>query len=388
MFMICSLFIPSFTYFRILKMKYFLIAGEASGDLHGANLIKAIKQKDAAALFQFWGGDLMAAQAPGLAVHYKNTSIMGLVEVLMKLRTILSNIKKCKEQILVFKPDVVVLIDYPGFNLRIAEFCKKNQIKVAYYIAPKVWAWKENRAKKLEQFVDELLLIFPFETDYFKKWKVNATYVGNPLLDEIHQFKSDEHFISKNQLSAKPIIALLPGSRKQEIEKILPLMMQIAASYKEYQFVVAGAPSIEADFYKQFLEHNSKIVFTQTYDLLSRSTAAIVCSGTATLEAALFNVPQVCGYVANAITYAIGRPFVKVKYISLVNLILDKPSITELIQKDFNLTKLQEEFEQILPHGARHTQLISDYNELKRILGKEGASDRAAEKITTLTFTS
>ena len=286
-------------------MKYFIIAGEASGDLHGANLMKVLKKKDPQAQFNFWGGDKMSAEAPGLLMHQKDLAIMGFVEVVLKLRTILGNIARCKKHILEFKPDMVVLIDYPGFNLRIAEFCKLHHIKNAYYISPKVWAWKENRVKKLEQFVDDLLLIFPFEINYFKKWKVNATYVGNPLLDELAEFTPNLNFYTDNKLDKRPVIALLPGSRKQEVKKMLPIMLEATKNYTAYQLVIAGAPSLENSFYEPYLNDRLNIVFGQTYDLLHNAVSAIVCSGTATLETALFNVPQVCGYAGNQLSYLI-----------------------------------------------------------------------------------
>ena len=366
-------------------MKYFIVAGEASGDLHGANLIKAIKQKDAQAEFQFWGGDLMQAQANGLLMHYNQTAIMGFVEVLLKIRTILGFLTLCKKQITAFKPDVVILIDYPGFNLRIAEFAKQQHIKTVYYIAPKVWAWKENRAKKLEKFVDELLLIFPFEVSYFKKWQVKASYIGNPLLDEINAFVPDPDFKTKNNLSPqKPIIALLPGSRKQEISTTLPNMMLLAQAYSNYEFVICAAPSIKPEFYQTFIGPNTKIIYNKTYEILHLAKAAIVCSGTATLETALFKVPQVCAYVANQISYVIAKQFVKIKYISLVNLNLDKPAITELIQHDYTLEKLKLEFEAILPTGNKYEALMQDYSTLATELNKQGASNNAAQIITDL----
>lgn len=366
-------------------MKYFIIAGEASGDLHGSNLIKAIKQQDSSAIFQFWGGDAMAAEAKGLLKHYKEVAIMGFVEVVMNLRTIFSNIDTCKKQIDAFNPDVVVLIDYPGFNLRIAEYCKGKHIKTAYYISPKVWAWKENRAKKLERFVDKLLLIFPFEVDYFKKWNVNAAFVGNPLLDAVEQFVPNLRFKQKHLLDNRHIIALMPGSRKQEISKILPMMIEATESYTDYQLVIAGAPGMDPDFYKPYLNDRVSIVFNETYDLLHLSTAAVVCSGTATLETALFNVPQVCGYIANSISYAIAKRLVNIKYISLVNLNLNRTCITELIQNDFSVTKLRHELDAILPNGKERTRMLEDYTELRTLLGGEGASARAAKEIISLT---
>jgi lipid-A-disaccharide synthase len=362
-------------------MKYFILAGEASGDLHGANLIRSIQGLDSTATFRFWGGDRMKAAADGLLVHYKNITLMGFVEVAMNLRTILGNISLCKKQLLEFRPDVVVLIDYPGFNLRIAEFCKQHGIKTVYYISPKVWAWKENRAKKLERFVDELLLIFPFEIEYFKKWKVRSTYVGNPLLDEIAAFRPNPNFREDNQLDERPVIALLPGSRKQEITRMLPIMLQATRNYPQYQFVIAGAPGFDRTFYAPYLDECVRIVFSQTYDLLHNSIAAIVCSGTATLETALFNVPQVCGYAANPLSFMIAKMLVNLDYISLVNLCLNRSCIAELLQYEMNSTNLQRELELVLPGGKAHQRMLDDYAELRNLLGNAGASRNAAQLI-------
>lgn len=362
-------------------MKYFIIAGEASGDLHGSNLIKALKKKDAHAEFNFWGGDLMAAQAEGLKMHYKSFTLMGFIEVVLNLRFILSTIKLCKTQILSYKPDVVIFIDYPGFNLRMAAFCKKHGFKTVYYIAPKIWAWKESRGKKLEKFIDELLIIFPFEIDYFKKWNVKTTYVGNPLQDALKNYKEEQ--LNHDGLPAnKPIIALLPGSRKQEIERILPVMSTLVSHFNQYQFVICGAPSIGVEAYQPFINENTTLIMNRTYDVLHRSTAAIVCSGTATLETALFNVPQVCGYVANPISYWIARMLVKIKYISLVNLCLNKTAITELIQHEFNINQLIDELNAILPGGSKREVIMDDYKQLHVLLGVDGASERAATLIT------
>jgi lipid-A-disaccharide synthase len=365
-------------------VKYFIIAGEASGDLHGSHLIRSIKQQDPSAEFRFWGGDNMKAEAEGLLVHYKDVTIMGFIEVILNLRTILGNIDRCKQQIAAFTPDVVILIDYPGFNLRIAEYCKQAGIKTAYYIAPKVWAWKENRAKKLEQFVDKLLLIFPFEVSYFKKWNVRSSFVGNPLLDAIATFRPTTDFRAIHKLDNRLIIALMPGSRKQEISKILPAMIEATASYQEYQLVIAGAPGMDPSFYTPYLNERVSIVFNETYDLLHQSTAAIVCSGTATLETALFNIPQVCGYIANPVSYAIAKLLVKIRYISLVNLNLDRECITELIQNDFSVENLHKELDMILPGGANRTKMLADYAELAALLGGPGASSRAAKEIISL----
>lgn len=366
-------------------MKYFIIAGEASGDLHGSNLISAIQTKDPQARFLFWGGDKMASKADGLLKHYKELSIMGFLEVVLNIRTIFNNIKLCKQQINEFNPDCIILIDYPGFNLRIAEWGKNQGYKIAYYIAPKVWAWKENRVKKLEQFVDKLLIVFPFEMAYFKRWKVNATYVGNPLLDELSNQVSSPTFYTENNLKPNvPIIALLPGSRKQEIRRMLPRMLKAVQHFSNYQFVIAGAPSIEKDFYTPYLLPNTNILYNQTYAILQHSNAAIVCSGTATLETALLNVPQVCGYVANSLSYAIARRLVRIKYISLVNLNMDKPCITELIQDAFTTENLISEMKKILPNGSERERMLSDYESLRTLIGAKGASDKAAHEIITL----
>ncbi|TAE79511.1 MAG: lipid-A-disaccharide synthase [Bacteroidetes bacterium] len=364
-------------------MKYFIIAGEASGDLHGAHLIAAIKQQDKDASFQFWGGDLMAEQTSGLRMHYKQITIMGFVEVLLNLRTIFNNIALCKAHIEAFAPDVVVLIDYPGFNLRIAEFCKKKGIKTVYYIAPKIWAWKENRGKKLEQFVDELLIIFPFEIPYFKKWKVKTTYVGNPLIDAITNYTYNTNFLTEQGIT-KPLIALLPGSRKQEIDKILPLMLEVVSQFPEYEFIIAGAPGLTKLHYEPYLNNQVKLVFGETYNLLKQAKAAIVCSGTATLETALFNVPQVCGYVANPISYHIAKWLVNIKYISLVNLCLDKPAILELIQHDFTAERMVVALKAVLPGGPHYPHMMADYQKLGELLGGEGASKLAAQRVVAM----
>lgn len=364
-------------------MNYFLIAGEASGDLHGARLIKALKQKDPEANFKFWGGDLMEMQAPGaLVTHYRENAIMGFVEVLMNLGKISRNLSSCKQAILNFKPDVVILIDYPGFNLRIAEFCRQNGIKTVYFIAPKVWAWKESRAKKLEKNVDLLLLIFPFEVNYFKKWKINTHYIGNPLLDEISEFlHNKEQAVTKIE---KPLIALLPGSRKQELAKMLPVMIKAIKKFPEYEAIICGAPGLQASDYKPYLEEGVRLEFGKTYSIVSKAKAALVCSGTATLETALLGIPQVCGYIANPISIQIAKLLVKVKYISLVNLNLDRQVIPELIQDDFNPDTIEKNLRSLMPGGDKHKQLIRDYEELKNLFGPIGADLRAAESIWKL----
>ncbi|MCA0427016.1 MAG: lipid-A-disaccharide synthase [Bacteroidetes bacterium] len=364
-------------------MNYFIIAGEASGDLHGARLIQAIQEKDLQANFKFWGGDLMAAQAPGgLITHYRENAIMGFVEVVMNLGKIKKNFTACKQAILHFKPDVVILIDYPGFNLRMAEFCKKQGIKTVYFIAPKVWAWKENRAKQLEKNVDLLLLIFPFEVDYFKKWKINTRYVGNPLLDEIADFIS--HKPIEISAANKPLLALLPGSRKQELAKMLPIMLQTLKRFPEFDAVICGAPGLDASAYQPYLSDGVKLEFGKTYEIVSKATAALVCSGTATLETALLGIPQVCGYKANPISMRIAKLLVKVKFISLVNLNLNRAAIPELIQEDFNPERVEMELRALMPGGEKHDQLLNDYQELKTVFGSTGADKRAADAVLEL----
>ncbi len=361
-------------------MKYFLVAGEASGDNHAADLIRAIKSHDIAAEFAFWGGDAMANASEGLKMHYKEYSIMGFLEVLLRIRKITQMMARCQSDIILFKPDVVILVDFPGFNLRIAAFCKLHGIKVVYYIAPKVWAWKEGRVKKLEKYTDKVLLILPFEKEYFKKFKVNTVFVGNPSFEQVGKFISDTKFKETYLKDNKPLVALLPGSRKQEIKQMLPLMSKMANAYPHYHFLVAGAPSLKEKDYLKYVSENLNVVFGKTYDILANSKAAIVCSGTATLEAALFNVPQVCGYKGNIISYFIARMLVKIKYISLVNLCLDKPLIKELIQFDWNQEALQTEFEKILD-GQGRIDMLAGYDKLKKLLQYDKTSDKAAEEV-------
>lgn len=367
--------------FQDQKMKYFLIAGEASGDLHGARIMKSILQEDKSAEFRFWGGDQMNAVAPGLITHYKANAIMGFVEVVMSLKKVLNNLSHCKSEILKFQPDVVIFIDYPGFNLRMAEFCKKNGFKTVYFIAPKVWAWKENRAKKLELYIDLLLIIFPFEIEYFKKWKVNTQYIGNPLLDEVDEFNAANPF---NKGNDKPILALLPGSRRQEIKLMLPIMLDTAARLPQFRVLICGAPGLEYDDYEPYLKKDVDLEFGRTYSILARSEAAIVCSGTASLETALLNVPQVCAYKANPISIAIGRLLVKAKYMSLVNLNLGRLAVPELLQEVFTVERILTELENVLPGGKGHEKLQQDYAELRKVFGEHGADKRAAKEIIQL----
>ncbi|MEN4758835.1 lipid-A-disaccharide synthase [Chryseobacterium sp. C39-AII1] len=364
-------------------MKYYIIAGEASGDLHGSNLMKALKEKDPRSEFRFWGGDLMKAQGGTLVKHYRDLAFMGFLEVAMNLRTILNNIKFCKEDIKNHQPDVLILVDYPGFNLRIAKFAKELGIKVIYYISPQLWAWKEGRVEIIKKYVDEMMVILPFEEDFYKKHGVHSHFVGHPLLDAISTLQdiSVENFKAEHQLNEKEIIALLPGSRAQEVEKMLEIMLSVRPYFKEYQFVIAGAPSLPKEFYQKYVDDNVHFVSNKTYDLLRCSKAALVTSGTATLETALLNIPEVVCYRGSKISYAIAKRLVKnIKYISLVNLIMDREVVKELIQNDLNTNNLVEELKKILETDKR-SQVLADYELLREKLGGKGASENAAEVI-------
>lgn len=364
-------------------MKYYIIAGEASGDLHGSNLMKALKQKDSGAEFRFWGGDLMQKQGGNLVKHYRDLAFMGFLEVAMNLRTILNNIKFCKEDIRNYKPDVLILIDYPGFNLRIAKFAKELGIKVVYYISPQLWAWKEGRVEIIRKYVDEMMVILPFEEDFYRKHGVKSHFVGHPLLDAISGLEdiNPQKFKVENGLNEKEIIALLPGSRKQEVEKMLEIMLSVRPHFENYQFVIAGAPSLEKDFYQKYVDENVHFVSNKTYDLLRCSKAALVTSGTATLETALLNVPEVVCYRGSKISYAIAKRLVKnIKYISLVNLIMDKEVVKELIQNELNTKSLVREL-QLIMDGEKRDQMLNDYASLREKLGGKGASENAAAVI-------
>jgi len=365
-------------------MKYYLIAGEASGDLHGANLMRALQQIDPKAEFRFWGGDRMEAVGGKLVKHYRDLAFMGFWEVVTNLRTILRNIDFCKRDITQFQPDVLIFIDYPGFNMRIAKWAKQRGIPTHYYISPQIWAWKENRIKAIKRDVDAMYVILPFEKDFYEgKHGYPVHFVGHPLLDAIAARKevSEEVFKKENGLDQRPIIALLPGSRKQEIAKMLSVMLSVVGSYHEYQFVIAGAPSQEYDFYKQFIkEENVHFVSGKTYDLLAHSYAALVTSGTATLETALLNVPEVVCYRGNWISYQIAKRVISLKYISLVNLITDAPVVTELIQGDLCTRNLKTELNKLLDSDYRE-KLFKDYQALREKLGNEGASERTAQAI-------
>lgn len=364
-------------------MRYYVIAGEASGDLHGGNLITALHKKDTAAHIRCWGGDKMEAAGATLVKHYRELAFMGFVEVIANLRTILRNIDFCKKDIIAYNPDVLVLIDYPGFNLRIAEWAKQKGIKVVYYISPQVWAWKANRVKKIRRDVDKMLVILPFEVDYYKdKWDYNVTYVGHPLTEVI---ENERNNIAVEQLSDRPIIALLPGSRKQEIQVKLPIMLQMVEKFPEYQFVVAQAPAQPDSLYHNLIGDKKVLIANnQTYNLLKQAKAALVTSGTATLETALFGVPEVVCYKGNPVSFWLATKLVDVKYISLVNLIMDKEVIKELIQDEFNPGQLYIELYKVLENKDYIATLKADYAELWNKLGTNSTSELAAEEIVAL----
>lgn len=375
-------------------MKYFLVAGEASGDLHGSNLIASLKKKDAGAEFQCFGGDLMEGQGAKVLKHYKELAFMGFIPVLLNLRTILRNMKMCQQAILDYQPDVVILIDYPGFNLDIAKFVsKKTSIPVYYYISPKVWAWKEYRVKSFKKYVDEMFCILPFEVEYFRKHDYKVHYVGNPTVDAIAAFREEhredtkERFIADNRLKEKPIIALLAGSRKQEVKDNLPSMLQSIENYTDYQAVIAGAPGLEEEYYKEYIgTHDCKIIFSQTYRLLQYAETALVTSGTATLETALFRVPQVVCYKTPIphIVYWFFKNVLTTPYISLVNLIANKTVVKELFAKFFSVKKIQEEVQKLLYNENYKANMLADYDEIISTLGSPGASDKAAELMLNL----
>jgi len=361
-------------------MKYYIIAGEASGDLHGSNLIKELKKLDPGAVIRCWGGDKMQQAGGELVKHYRDLAFMGFTEVLMNLRTIFKNLKFCKQDILEFKPDTLVLIDYPGFNLRIAKWAKEQGLKVIFYISPQVWAWKENRVKMMKRCIDKMLVILPFEKDYFKnKWNWEVEYVGHPLVEVIEKEKQSE-----SGASGRPIVALLPGSRKQEILKKLPIMLQITPSFEGIHFIVAKAPAIELSFYSELLKSYPNVSVTdRTYGILKTAKAALVTSGTATLETALFGVPEVVCYKGSAISYQIAKRVIRVKYISLVNLIMDKLVVKELIQDELTPLNLTRELNEILFDPERRKQIGIDYATLKQLLAQGGnASANAARSIT------
>ncbi|HFC01284.1 MAG TPA: lipid-A-disaccharide synthase [Phaeodactylibacter sp.] len=365
-------------------MKYYIIAGEASGDLHASNLMKALKKEDADATFRMWGGDLMAAVGGTLVKHYRDLAFMGFIEVVKNIKTILNNFKICKTDILKYQPDVLILVDYPGFNLRMAKWAKQQGIKVFYYISPQIWAWNSRRVHGIKRNIDKMFVILPFEKNFYKKYNYEVEFVGHPLLDVVAKKATNPNFQNQNNLSDLPIIALLPGSRKQEIIRMLDGMLSVINDFPDYQFVIAGAPSIALDFYKKILQSTDnqrvKVIQNKTYELLRHSVAALVTSGTATLETALFDVPQVVCYKGSTTSYLIAKRLINVKYISLVNLIMDEEIVKELIQNDFNQKNIKTELEKLL-NAKRVKPVLNGYLTLKEKLGNSGASAKAARKM-------
>lgn len=367
-------------------MKFYIIAGEASGDLHGSNLIYALKQIDSNTTVRCWGGDKMEHAGATLVKHYKDLAFMGFAEVVKNLPTIFRNLQLCKSDILSYKPDLLILVDYPGFNLRIAKWAKQQGIRVVYYIAPQVWAWKESRVKSMKKCIDKMLVILPFEKDFFEqKWHWPVTYTGHPLLPVLQNLQT-----SPTPLSGKPIVALLPGSRKQEIQKILPVMLEVSKAFPHHQFIVAKAPAQDDQFYESFLQlyPNVQMVKDNTYTLLKQAKAALVTSGTATLETALLNVPEIVCYKGSNVSYQIARRLITIKYISLVNLILDKPLLTELIQNDFTVERTTAALKELLFNESKILALTQGYEQLHNALSTgKNASIHAAESILSFAKT-
>ncbi|MFN3403654.1 MAG: lipid-A-disaccharide synthase [Cytophagaceae bacterium] len=360
-------------------MKYYIIAGERSGDLHASNLAKALKSLDEEAQIRGVGGKHLNDAGAMLFKNYQEISFMGFAEVIINLSKILSVMKQVKSDILSFKPDVVILVDFAGFNMKIAKFSRQNNLKVFYYISPKVWAWNTSRAWKIKKFVNKMYVIMPFEKDFYRQFDFDVDYVGNPVKDAITGFKFDTVFLSKNSFPDKPLIAVLPGSRKQEVLNTLELIVSVLPAFPEYHFVVAAVSNLPKSYYEKYIGNPSlSIVYDDTYNLLANAKAAVVTSGTATLETALLKVPQVVVYKTSRISYLIAKALIKVRFISLVNLITDKLVVKELIQQDFNQQALINELQNIL-EGKGREQMLKDYNELERKIGEEGASKRAAE---------
>lgn len=362
-----------------------MIAGEASGDLHGSNLMHALKSENANIDFRCWGGDKMEEQGGKIVKHIKDLAFMGFIEVVSNIRTIYKNINFCKEDIEAYRPDALVLIDYPGFNLRIAEWAKTKGIKVIYYISPQVWAWKQSRVHKIKRTIDKMYVILPFEKDFYKQFNYEVEYLGHPLLDAIENFQrtaiTNEEFLKKNSLDQRPIIAVLPGSRKQEVTVKLPIMLKALEKFSKYQIVIAGAPNLDMSFYKSMITENCSIVHGQTYDLLSASEAAVVTSGTATLETALLGIPEVVCYKGSKISYHIAKQLIKIKFISLVNLIMDQEVVKELIQDECNPKNIERELREIVLGGAKREKMLKDYYDLKKKLGEGGASRKVAQSL-------
>lgn len=376
-------------------MKYYLIAGEASGDLHGSNLMKELKVADPNAEFRFFGGDLMQSVGGELVKHYREMAFMGLVNVILNLKTINRNLKFCKTDLLLFQPDVLILIDYPGFNLRIAEFAKQNNIKVFYYISPKIWAWKEYRVNKIKRLVDRMFTIFPFETEFYRKHNFEVDYVGNPTLDSIAEFRnialSMNEFFKNNELDNRPVVALLAGSRVHEVKMLLPLMVKIAEEFNGFQFIIAGVTTINLEVYKKYIQNKPvKLIFGQTYDILNNAHTALVASGTATLETALFDVPQTVIYKMEGgwLVDVIFRNFVlKSIAASLPSIIMNKVIIKEFIQMKMTFPNVKAEMEKLLFDENYRKKILTDYARLKEIMGEAGSSKRAAQKMVGLLST-
>ncbi len=365
-------------------MKYYIISGETSGDLHGAKLIQQLKSIDSKSEFRAWGGNNISKQNVPLDKNISELAFMGFTEVVKNLRKILDNFKQCKKNILDYNPDAIILIDYPGFNLRIARWAKKKSIKVLYFISPTVWAWNTKRVYTVKEYVDKMYVILPFEKEFYKKYGVEVEYFGHPLVETISNYKKPEFnsFCKENNLSGKPIIAILAGSRKQEVKDMLPIMIEASRDFNDYEFVIAGSHSVSEKIYKQIIgKSDVKILFNKTYDILSSATAGLVTSGTATLETALFGVPQVVCYKGGKISVAIAKMVASVKYISLVNLILDKQVVTELIQKELNNSSVIKELKAILPEGKKRSKIIKNYDELNKILGSYNSYYLIAENI-------
>lgn len=370
-------------------MKYYIISGEASGDLHGANLIKSLRKQDPQAQFRVWGGDLMQAEGAVLVKHYRDLAFMGFAEVVAHLGQILRNFRLCKKDLRQYAPDVVILIDYPGFNMRMMRFAYRQGYKVVYYIAPQVWAWRTKRIKKLKKYTHQIYTLLPFERKFYQKYQATALFEGNPLADAIAAYKPDQAFIETfKKADSRPVAVILPGSRKQEINRIFPLMLQVASKMPQYRFVVAGTPNLPAEIYAKHLQNYPQIelVLNHTYDLFSIARAGMIKSGTSTLEAALFSVPQVVCYRTSGITYAMGRLLVnpQVRFISLVNLIMDSPTVCELLQGDFTAGRLEQEFEKIVNDTPERKKMLQDYTNLQQIMGNGGTSDKVAASIKSM----
>lgn len=361
-------------------MKYYLIAGERSGDLHASALIDAIKLQDPEAEFRAWGGDLMEQAGAKLVKHYREMAFMGLWEVIRNLPTISRFLRACEQDLLAHRPDALILIDYPGFNLRMARFAHQHGLKVFYYISPKLWAWNQKRAHQIKAHVDRMFVIFPFEKEFYQQYDYEVDFVGNPLLDTVSAFRPNPDFRVVNGLSARPLIAVLPGSRRQEVEKNLEVMLAVVNQFPEYDFVVAAVNNLPAELYHR-LPPGVQVAYEQTYDLLSEAVAALVTSGTATLETALFGVPQVVCYKTSALTYAVGRMLIKVPFLSLVNLVARKEVVPELIQQEMNPPHLSEQLRKILPGGSHREAQLQDYSQLRSQLGTGNAANRTAELI-------